>query len=470
MRCTETGQRIALFTNSRRLHTTSTTSQTALLALLLLLVPLITACSQETNTSDAPVFWSEPIRVATGNGVRGPWRMNRSNFQYVDDPNAHVTGDGQVAMTWVDQSRQDIFLQRYDQEGQPRFNTPVNVSGTPDVFSWFPDVIMTDDEPAHVYVLWQEIVFSGGSHGGEAFFARSTDGGRTFKEPVNLSQSQAGDGKGRLTEDIWHNGSLDLAIGPDGTLFAAWTEYEGRLWFRYSSDGGRTFSDPVRVAGGRNHRPARGPDLAVSSRNTVHVAWTVGERATADIRLRTLRPFSGERSPVRVVQETSGRSDAPKLTTGTANTLHLVYGEGPAERTGTDHVRYTRSTNGGRTFQPPDVLSASGSAPHERAGYPGLDVNGDTVVVTWEGFDRGRFRTQPVRLMIAVSRDGGTSFSTPALVPGTNAPETGFNGSQQGLLMGKVDLNRRNDLVVVNSSFIPNRRSTIQLIPGIVKP
>jgi hypothetical protein len=104
-----------------------------------------------------------------------------------------------------------------------------------------------------------------------------------------------------------------------------------------------------------------------------------------------------------------------------------------------------------------------------RAGYPGLDVNGNTVVVTWEGFDRGRFRTQPVRLMIAVSRDGGTSFSTPALVPGTNAPEMGFNGSQQGLLMGKVDLNRRNDLVVVNSSFIPNRRSRVYLIRGTIQ-
>lgn len=34
-----------------------------------------------------------------------------------------------------------------------------------------------------IAVLWQEFVFSGGSHGGEAFFSRSTDGGRTFSGP-----------------------------------------------------------------------------------------------------------------------------------------------------------------------------------------------------------------------------------------------------------------------------------------------
>jgi hypothetical protein len=61
------------------------------------------------------------------------------------------------------------------------------------------------------------------------FLRRSVDDGKSFSEPLNLSNSMAGDGKGRLTRKHWDNGSLDLAIGPEGNLYAAWTEYEGRL-------------------------------------------------------------------------------------------------------------------------------------------------------------------------------------------------------------------------------------------------
>ena len=44
-----------------------------------------------------------------------------------------------------------------------------------------------------------------------------------------------GDGKGRITKDVWHNGSLDIAAGPDGTIHAVWTDYEGALWLTRSA-------------------------------------------------------------------------------------------------------------------------------------------------------------------------------------------------------------------------------------------
>lgn len=90
-------------------------------------------------------------------------------------------------------------------------------------------MLISGEDASEVYVLLQEIVFSGGSHGGEIFFARSTDGGRTFGDPIKFSKSIDGDGKGRLTPRYWHNESLDLAKCPEGNLYAAWTEYEGAL-------------------------------------------------------------------------------------------------------------------------------------------------------------------------------------------------------------------------------------------------
>ena len=61
----------------------------------------------------------------------------------------------------------------------------------------------------------QEIIFSGGSHG-DMLFARSDDNDATFSEPLNLSRSMGGDGKGRINVKVWHNGSPDLVSGPDG--------------------------------------------------------------------------------------------------------------------------------------------------------------------------------------------------------------------------------------------------------------
>ena len=123
------------------------------------------------------VTWGEPTKVASGEAYQGPWRMNESQFHYVGDPTVVINEEGVVGVAWADQSRQDIYFQIYAPDGAKRFEQPVNVSRTPMVFSWLPRMVIAGSGPSSVYVLWQEIVFSGGSHGGEIFFARSSDGG-----------------------------------------------------------------------------------------------------------------------------------------------------------------------------------------------------------------------------------------------------------------------------------------------------
>jgi hypothetical protein len=223
-----------------------------------LLAVALSAAPAPGQADPSGVTWDEKIAVATGGGHRGPWRMNQSEYDYVDDPTVAITEHGVVGVGWADQAQKDIFLQIYGPDGKKRFAEPVNVSGSPRTFSWLPRMLLTSGDASEVSLLWQEIVFSGGSHGGEIFFARSTDGGKTFGDPLNLSNSSAGDGKGRLTPRHWHNGSLDLAGGPEGHLYAAWTEYEGPLWFSRSADRGGSFSAPLRIAGG-DAKPARGP-------------------------------------------------------------------------------------------------------------------------------------------------------------------------------------------------------------------
>ncbi len=409
--------------------------------------------------------WREPIKVASGEAYQGPWRMNTSQFHYVDDPTVAINEAGVVAVAWADQARKDIYLQIYAPDGTKRFEEPVNVSTSPQVFSWLPRMVITGSSPNSVSILWQEIVFSGGTHGGEIFFAHSSDGGRTFNDPVNLSNSIAGDGKGRLTRRYWDNGSLDLTMGPKGTLYAAWTEYEGTLWFSRSTNRGERFSKPLRIAGGEGASPARGPSLAVDANDAVYLAWTVGEERGADIHFAKSDNAGRSFGEPRVVFDSKGHSDAPKITVDHNQAVHLVYAESPAGSLGRYHIRYTRSNNGGQTFETPRGISGPLSENYKSSSFPALSTGGQgNLYVLWELF-HGR-GGRPQGLGFTVSKDAGRTFSSPLIVPGSTVPTLGDNGSRQGLLMRKLAVNRAGEIVVANSTFKHNQASHVWLFRG----
>ena len=295
--------------------------------------------------------WIGGTEIAIGRGERGPWRMNESRFDYVDDPSVALDDEGVAWVAWVDQARKDVLLQRFLRDGT-RLGEPVNVSRSPEIFSWLPRIGLAPDGRGKVVVLWQEIVFSGGSHGGDILFARSEDGGSSFSPPHNLSRSVAGDGKGRISKHLWHNGSLDVLVGTAGAIHTAWTEYEGALWYRRSLDGGRTFLPARRIAGGENEKPARAPALALGPGRTVYLAWTVGDDPAADIHVARSEDGGASFSAPALAAPSPGYSDAPKLAVSTQGVVHLVFAESPAGIFRPSEIRYTRSADGARTFAP----------------------------------------------------------------------------------------------------------------------
>jgi hypothetical protein len=384
----------------------------------------------------------DSIEIAAGRAQLGPWQMNESRWDYVDDPTVAFDGRGGIAVAWVDQGQKDVFIQRFTAEGKPAAD-PVNVSRSPKVFSWLPRIAL--DSSGRIFVLWQEIIFSGGSHGGDILFARSEDGGRTFSRPENLSSSVAGDGKGRITKDLWHNGSLDLALGDDDAVYAAWTEYEGALWIRHSTDGGNSFSRKIRI---KDAKPTRAPALAVRG-NSVYLAWTVGDDAAADIRVAKSSDAGASFGAAVIVERSKGYSDAPKLAVDTRGVLHLVYAENR-------RILYSRSSDGAASFEPPRDISGPD------AGFPALGVEArGHLFVLWERFPGQAMR--PRGLGFALSRDAGRSFAA-GEVPGSAG--TGWNGSLQGMLARKLALHRDGAIAVVNSSIQEREGSRVWLMRG----
>ncbi len=447
----------------------------------------VTLMDEEPEEVSSPVAWEWSVVVDSGGGFVGPWRMNRSVWRYVDDPAVALDTSGRAAVAWVDQSRKDVLFRRYGPDGEPLLEEPVNVSRSPDVFSWLPRVV-TSVDGEEIYLLWQEIVFSGGTHGGEAFFARSTDGGRSFGEPVNLSNTAAGAGKGRMSPDRWHNGSLDLAPGPEGELIAVWTVYEGGLFASRSGDGGTSFSAPVRVTGGGRHEPARAPSVAVGPEGAVHLAWAVGQEASADLRYATSADGGRSYGETRVLFEGDGQADAPELAVFADGALHLAWHESPAGVVGADRILYARSPGPGARsasdpgpgpgsdagpasgpdpgFAPPVEVAAPG-ADHAAFRFPSLalDGQGDPLLL-WELYAEGS--EHPRGLGLALSTDGGRSFAGWSTVPGTGEPAFTLNGSLQGRLTAKLAVNPEGEVAVVNSGFEPLSASRILLVHGRV--
>jgi len=386
--------------------------------------------------------------------------MNESEYRWVDDPTVALSAKGDALVVWADQSRKDLFFQRFDAGNRRQLPRPTPVSNSPATFSWLPRIVVSATEPEQIFVLWQEILFSGGSHGGDILFARSTDGGRTFSEPLNLSESQAGDGKGRLSAEIWDNGSLDLALSSKGVLYAVWTEYEGVLWLRCSRDGGQTFDAALRIAGTAT-APARGPSVASGAEGRVELAWALGEDPASDIYWASSTNHGESFGPAQRASRTRAHSDAPKLAIDAKGTAHLVYAE--AEREGS-RIHYARRPMDHAQFERPKGLPGPAGRAHG-AHFPQLAVGpGSGVFVVWE--ERSERASRATDLGYTFSKDGGQSFASAGRVLGISGARLGWNGSQQGGFAEKLVMNETGSFALVNSTFLPDQASHVWLVRG----
>lgn len=412
-----------------------------------------------------PLAWSSPTPVAIGPGERGPWQQNDSRYDYLDDATVAYDAGGDLALAWVDQKRKDVFIRKLGAADGMPLGVARNVSRSPATFSWQPRLALADGEPGRpgtLYVLWQEIIFSGGSHGGDILIARSTDGGSHFSEPLNLSRSRGGDGKGRLSRTLWSNGSHDLAVAANGDVLAAWTEYHGALWFARSRDGGASFTAPRKVAGDAA-RPARAPTLATGPGGAVWLAWTVGEDPAADIHLARSGDGGASFGPVQRVGAGPGHADAPRLALDAGGDLHLVYAETAPGRGAQPVIRHARSKGGVGPFGAPRTISGPAPGPAGGAAYPALRTDGrNNLYAIWEVLDAAG---RPRSLQIAVA-PGGQAFGRPAPVPGSAAAPGASNGSHQGLLGKKLAVDGAGRLAIVNSSMLPGVSSRIWLMRG----
>ena len=137
-------------------------------------------------------------------GSRSP---TKGSCASAGDPTQAFDGSGHLYYGFICFNRAkptngSIYVARYDNDGASyRFTTRVE-RGTPSVAGLFQDKIniTADQRNGNVYVAWAR--FSGNLGNNVIMFSRSTDGGRTYSKPIRISD-------GGAAEQF-----ADLAVGP----------------------------------------------------------------------------------------------------------------------------------------------------------------------------------------------------------------------------------------------------------------
>ncbi|MGI8587543.1 MAG: sialidase family protein [Chloroflexia bacterium] len=217
---------------------------------------------------------------------------------------------------------------------------------------------------------------------GDIVEVSSTDGGATWSKQAQISrQSDQNDVQGSYP-----------AVGPDGSLTVLYYDQTSAvsLWAARSSDRGKTFADPVKVAD-VNRPPSPFPtskfrmfvlpSLAVNPLDGTLVATWNDYPGNSDVLLTTSR--DGNRTwsaPVRVNDDATANDQFfPSAVFGPDGVLHIAW----LDRRDDPHnltfsCYYTQSTDEGRSFAPDVRLADKQSDPS--LGFDGILI-GDYIQV-----------------------------------------------------------------------------------------
>jgi hypothetical protein len=228
-------------------------------------------------------------------------------------------------------------------------------------------------------------------------------------------------------------------------LYVAWDRNAGNnqvLYVSYSSNGGSTWSSPIKVNDGKTKfERVIGAYPAVDHRNgTVYVSWhdyaknviyvdkstNGGSTWGTDVAAATTNTGFG--TDIGCVG-TRKQSPAHHLKVGPSGTLHLVYANSVANR-GYD-ILYTRSTNGGASWSAPVRLNNDAGAAHQF--HPTLSVSSGATgseVVSVTFYDRRDDATNCKSTVYSTrSFDGGASWSANVRI---STASWNFDGNSNG--------------------------------------
>ncbi len=204
-----------------------------------------------------------------------------------------------------------------------------------------------------IYVTW----WDNKTGNNEVFFSRSTDNGKTFDTPINLSNAKGA--------------SADSQIATaQNSVYVTWWDNKTGVWevfSRASTDGGKTFADAIMLK-------------------------SVGTSP--------LKKLDGP-TPQTIFLDT--------LVAASGSNEYVLWWD---NKTGNSEVIFARSTDGGKTFADPINISNSPNARSIGARIA-ADPQGNNLYISWIDIDENTGQKQ---VLFRTSNDNGQTFGNQVII------------------------------------------------------
>ncbi len=212
------------------------------------------------------------------NSLNKPDNFHDKEWLAVDNSNSATRGN--IYVSWTVFGLTDTFIAvSTSTNGGTSFSAPINISGNN-------TLVVQGSMPmvgpnGEVYVAFSSVVSDGGFFRSSVSLAKSTDGGKTFgvAKPIApgngfpFFSATGGDG-------VRCNGFPSLAVDKDGRIHVVYADFSAGatvdrsdIFYVNSTDGGNTFSRPVKVNDDATLTTQINPSVAVAGDGTVGIRW-----------------------------------------------------------------------------------------------------------------------------------------------------------------------------------------------------
>ncbi|MDH5559045.1 MAG: exo-alpha-sialidase [Alphaproteobacteria bacterium] len=320
--------------------------------------------------------------------------------------------DGRIWLAWVDGGH--VYVNHSDDAGQSQ-STPIRINATPAALD-----INGENRPKAIPAPNGDIYVSYTAKGerkftGVVWFSRSLDGGKSFSEPVRITDEAVSSSQRFET----------MRVDPEGRIYIAWLDkrdlfaakqtkqpYIGSaIYYTRSDDRGASFTAnrPIFEHTCECCRVA----MAMDDEGLPVIVWR--NIFGADTRDHAVVRFLDPDKPAAVTRLSNDEwhieacpHHGPAMAIGPDGAYHVVWYTDGDNRNGLFHAR---SEDRGKSFSTPVGFGN----PNRMPAHPDIAILGNRLFVAWK-----EFNGEQSELYVMSSPDSGRSWSTPMRVAATD--------------------------------------------------
>jgi hypothetical protein len=327
------------------------------------------------RTADDGRTYTAPVRVSTASTV------------IAAQPDIAVDAQGTITILWtqfdLERGTQDVFASRSVDRGQ-MFSVPMNISMTNSTQLAAAQPAVGLDKNGNVYAVWTRAAFVARTQ--DIFYAVSTDGGKKFSDPLNISR---GDQSSSLFADP------AILVDAAGVINIVYIQFSLSTFFQEvvltrSTDGGKSFSRPTNASNIlRIDAYAVAPAVALDPAGNLAVIWTGIDEDKGEVDIYFARSTDQGRTFSTAINVSRTNSVGGLIVSGGSfsidreGTIGVVWNDATQDNY---EIFFSRSLDGGRTFSLPVNVSANqGLSAATRALSGGLFSEPPTIMATGAG-------------------------------------------------------------------------------------